>query len=78
MPQPQSSPVQVFLLAKAIPFALFTERTGLEIKTIIPILEKAEQLGFIDLNKDAMITTDRGKNFLNDLLELFLDKINEK
>lgn len=59
-------------LYQPITLALFQERTGVTIDTIMPQLQLAQELGLIELNADKIITTEHGKNFLNNLLELFL------
>jgi len=59
-------------LYKPIPFALFEERTRCQIAVIKEVLTKAQDLGFIKLASDFLETTKLGKNFLNNLLELFL------
>lgn len=59
-------------LYQPITYDLFYKRTGLTIDTIKKRLQSAENLGLIKLQNNAIITTSRGKNFLNDLLEIFL------
>ena len=54
-------------------YALFYERTGVTIATISKELQMAENLGLLKLHSDVLVTTARGKNFLNDLLEIFLN-----
>lgn len=51
---------------------LFPSRTGLELNTIASMLKQAVAKGFIT-NENAQIqTTDLGKRFLNDVIQLFL------
>jgi oxygen-independent coproporphyrinogen-3 oxidase len=59
-------------LYQPITYALFLERTGMPIEVIKNELQYAESLGLVELQSDAIVTTDKGKNFLNDLLEVFL------
>ena len=49
------------------------DRTGLPLLTIQRGLEKAEALGLIERDLKRVRPTERGRRFLNDLLELFLD-----
>lgn len=59
-------------LYRPISYLLFQKRTGVTIKAIKKELQYAQNLGLIELQNDAIITTPHGKNFLNDLLEIFL------
>ena len=52
--------------------SLYNERTGLPITTIEAPLRTAEQQGFIEWGVNTITPNDKGKLFLNDLLELFL------
>jgi len=51
---------------------LFEARTGLEAHTIQPKLEQAEAMGFIDIRPTKIELTTLGKQFHNNLLEIFL------
>jgi putative oxygen-independent coproporphyrinogen III oxidase len=55
-----------------IPFTLFSQRTGLEIARVMPILQLAEQREFLILSQHDFALTAHGKNFVNDIIELFL------
>jgi len=58
-----------------IPFSLFTARTGLKANVIAKQLKQASKMGLIKIvtvPENGIVTTTLGKNFLNDLLELFL------
>ena len=57
--------------------ALFTERTGLPISTASKGLEEAEAKGLITRDHERIRPTERGRRFLNDLLELFLPDDNK-
>jgi len=59
-------------LYRPISYALFQARTGVTIETIAKELCLAKSLGLIELQSDAIVTTAHGRNFLNDLLEIFL------
>ncbi|KPJ67393.1 MAG: coproporphyrinogen III oxidase [Coxiella sp. DG_40] len=58
-------------LTKAIPINLFTERTNLDLNSIINPLNEAQQNGFLKWNKKNIIVTSLGKRFLNELLRIF-------
>lgn len=59
-------------LYKPFSYRLFEERTGLPIATIEKELLCAAERGYIKLKADCITTTAHGKNFLNDLLEIFI------
>jgi oxygen-independent coproporphyrinogen-3 oxidase len=59
-------------LADGFATALFTERTGLAPTAIERALARAEALGLIERDHAIVRPTERGRRFLNDLLELFL------
>ena len=50
----------------------FAERTGLPISAIARPLEEAERRGLVERDLHHVRPTERGFDFLNDLLELFL------
>ncbi len=52
--------------------SLFTERTGLPIHIISRQLDEAESKGLIERDHLCVKPTEKGRLFLNDLLELFL------
>lgn len=52
--------------------ALFEERTGLPLATVLKPLEAAEAKGFITRDHLRVSPTPLGRRFLNDLLQLFL------
>lgn len=52
--------------------ALFTQTTGQSFNSILPQLLKAQEQGFIELSYNKVIPTAKGRDFLNNLLELFL------
>lgn len=51
---------------------LFTDHTGLPISIIEPALRQAEEQELIDWNVKLIRPTERGRNYLNNLLQLFL------
>ncbi|HEX5611871.1 MAG TPA: radical SAM family heme chaperone HemW [Burkholderiales bacterium] len=53
--------------------SLFVERTGLPLVTLEPSLRKAEQQGLLARDAARIQPTERGKRFLNELLQLFLE-----
>jgi oxygen-independent coproporphyrinogen-3 oxidase len=59
-------------LVDGFPSALFQERTGLPLTAIQKDLEKAEQEGLLERDLQRIRPTERGKRFLNNLLERFL------
>jgi len=59
-------------LEQAIPYALFTERTGLALTTLMPLLKQAETRGFLSLAQHHWRITPLGRRFTNDLQSLFL------
>jgi len=59
-------------LEQAIPYMLFTERTGLALTALMPLLKQAEQQGFLTLNQHDWRITPFGRRFTNDLQSLFL------
>jgi oxygen-independent coproporphyrinogen-3 oxidase len=52
--------------------ARFAERTGLPLSAIVRPLEEAERRGLVERDLHHVRPTERGFDFLNDLLELFL------
>ena len=59
-------------LYQPISYELFQKRTGFTINVIAKELQDAQLLGLLELRDNSVITTDRGKDFLNDLLEIFV------
>jgi putative oxygen-independent coproporphyrinogen III oxidase len=59
-------------LAQAIPYALFTQRTGLDMNLLLPKLKAATQQGFLTCTKTHFQITPFGRRFTNDLQRLFL------
>lgn len=59
-------------LYQPVPVALFEARTGLKMATIAKQLERARQQGLLQYDDQQIETTSLGKQYLNDLLEMFL------
>ena len=59
-------------LSDGVPAALFPERTGLPISTILKPLQAAEARGLLAWDVHCIKPTTTGKRFLNDLLQLFV------
>jgi len=53
---------------------LFTERTGLPLSAVERQLQNAEEKGLLERDWQRIRPTERGRLFLNELLELFLTK----
>ena len=59
-------------LNQPINYDLMQWRTGIPMESIYNKLQYAEELGLVKLTTTAIEVTERGKNFLNDLIEIFL------
>lgn len=59
-------------LAEGVPATLFADRTGLPLSVCAAALEEARQRGLLDTGHARLQPTVRGRQFLNDLLTLFL------
>jgi len=60
-------------LAEGVPAGMFEERTGLPGATILRKLQAAREKGLLEEDPLRVRPTRRGRQFLNDLLQLFLD-----
>jgi len=57
---------------------LFADNTGLSLNFILPIMNKAKELGLLGYNSKRIYPTKKGLQYLNNLQSLFLDpKINK-
>ncbi|MCI0504887.1 MAG: radical SAM family heme chaperone HemW [Gammaproteobacteria bacterium] len=65
-------------LTEGFPAVLFSERTRLPITVVEAPLRQAEQQGLIEWGLHTVRPTDKGKLFLNNLLELFLQRAKNK
>ncbi|MBZ0126072.1 MAG: radical SAM family heme chaperone HemW [Rhodocyclaceae bacterium] len=59
-------------LTEGFPARLFAERTGLTLEAIRPQLDEAAAQGLLEETAERIAPTERGRRFLNDLLQLFL------
>ena len=59
-------------LVEGFPVVLFAERTGLPFTVVEPQLQKAEKQGLLERDWKRIRPTERGRLFLNELLEGFL------
>lgn len=59
-------------LYQPIAIKLFEERTGMDIGCISSQLNKAKDCGLLDWDESYIKTTELGKRYLNDLLQIFL------
>ncbi len=64
--------LNAFRLLAGFSPGLYGQRTGLPLMTIGPALRAAETKGLIETAERQIKPTERGRRFLNDLLELFL------
>lgn len=60
-------------LIEGVDARLFSERTGLELGEISPVIEQAQRKGLLSEGSNRLAATPQGQLFLNDLLALFLD-----
>jgi putative oxygen-independent coproporphyrinogen III oxidase len=61
-------------LVDGVPMHEFSQRTGLGIEAIAPILGAARSKGWISEDREVLRTSDSGQRFLNDVIALFLDE----
>ncbi len=59
-------------LTDGFPVSLFTARTGLSLEAAATGLRTARERGLIEIQADILRPTERGRRFLNDLLQMFL------
>ena len=59
-------------LKEGFAFAMFNERTGMPITAVSRELDEAEQRGLLARDHVRAWPTDKGRRFLNDLLQIFL------
>jgi oxygen-independent coproporphyrinogen-3 oxidase len=60
-------------LAAGFPAPLFAERTGLALASIRPLLDEAASRELLEATDAHIAPSERGRRFLNDLLQLFLN-----
>mgnify|MGYP001327155764 CR=1 FL=1 len=59
-------------LVNGVPTLLFAQRTGLPLAMVQRRLNEAAQRGLLEVTAERIAATERGRRFLNDLLQLFL------
>jgi len=59
-------------LHKGVPKQLFSERTGIPLTTLSPLLDSSIKKGLLSASDDRLVPTQQGRLFLNNLLEIFL------
>ncbi len=59
-------------LVEGFPLALYQERTGLPLTTLLKEIEDAEQRGLLTRDLKMLRPTERGRLFLNELMALFV------
>ncbi len=59
-------------LTKGVDAALFQERTGLSVDSLVSARKQAEQRGLLQTDPTRLAATPQGQLFLNDLLQYFL------
>ncbi len=59
-------------LSDGVPAAYYQARTGQSLASIAPLLDRAVERGLLEPWHDQLRPTERGRLFLNDLLEMFL------
>lgn len=74
---PEQLPFEFMLnalrLTSGVPLQLFSERTGVGVESIQPVLDRAIERELIELSRDTLCPTSLGLRFLNDLQALFLE-----
>ncbi|WP_296061525.1 radical SAM family heme chaperone HemW [uncultured Amphritea sp.] len=60
-------------LTAGVEAELFSLRTGLSLASIAPMVERSRNLGLLETDARVLAPSPRGRLFLNDLLEQFLD-----
>lgn len=75
--EPDALPFEFMLnalrLTDGVESRLFSERTGLSLEVIQPLLAKAQKIGLLETDPGKLAPTQQGRLFLNNLLEMFLE-----
>lgn len=61
-------------LTNGVPASLFTERTGLALHSLEPMLNQAKKKGLLIDDEKRLCATELGQRFLNDTISIFLNK----
>jgi len=69
--------MNVLRLNEGVPDYLFTQRTGLLLSNISTSLNQAKEQGLIETKTDIICSTEKGLNYLNNLLEIFMSGVTE-
>ncbi|MCP4274443.1 MAG: radical SAM family heme chaperone HemW [Gammaproteobacteria bacterium] len=64
--------MNILRLNEGVPACLFTQRTGLLLSDILASLNQAREQGLIETKTDTICATEKGLNYLNNLLEIFI------
>ncbi|MCP4414897.1 MAG: radical SAM family heme chaperone HemW [Gammaproteobacteria bacterium] len=64
--------MNILRLNEGVPACLFTQRTGLLLSDISASLNQAREQGLIETKTDTICATEKGLNYLNNLLEIFI------
>ena len=67
--------LNVLRLKQAVPITWFTTRTGLPIETIAGKLNEAEKMGLLRWDAEMIFVEEKGHQYLNELLEMFLNQV---
>jgi oxygen-independent coproporphyrinogen-3 oxidase len=59
-------------LAQGFDSRLFQEHTGMPLTVVARPLERAQELGLLEWQPLRIVPTERGRNYLNELLQLFM------
>jgi putative oxygen-independent coproporphyrinogen III oxidase len=59
-------------LTNGFPIALYEQRAGVPLTTVLRELDAAERRGLITRDHERVVPTELGRRFLNDLLQIFL------
>lgn len=59
-------------LTQGVSTALFEQRTGLSLQVIMPLLNDARERGLLIPDEQRICASERGKQYLNDLMGMFL------
>jgi putative oxygen-independent coproporphyrinogen III oxidase len=64
--------MNAFRLTEGFPLALFEERSGMPLVSVLKALDEAERRGFVVRDHQYARPTELGRRFLNDLLQIFM------